>query len=290
MELHQLRYALAVADTGSFTAAAADMRVSQSGISTQVQKLERELGIAIFDRSARRILVTAAGDQLLPRMRAAVGAVDDVRELASDLCGLVVGSLRIGTVTGLAWPAFFDAVTVIHAAHPGVDLRLTESVSDELIAQVRSGALDVAVAAWSPAAPPGLETALVVDDPLVAAVAEAHPWAGRDAVSPAELAQADVIALSPGTGARIAMDAVFARAGIDAQPRWEVATPGYMKELAARNLGIAVASETTLADTPGLVAIPIDDSAARSQLGVVWRTGPGPATRAFLRAVLSEDR
>ncbi len=282
MELHQLRYVLAVLDAGSFTAAATRVRVSQSGVSAQVQKLERELGVALFDRSARRVELTAEGARLIPALRAAVAAVDGVRDRASELRGLVVGSLSVGTVTGLTWPTLFDAIAEIHGSHPGVDLRLREAASDALIDGVRHRELDIAIAAWSPEPPDGLETATVFDDALVAVVATAHPWAARRRLRPAELAEADLIALPPGTGARIALDATLVRANLASRPRWEVATPAHLETLARRGLGVGIASESTVGAAAGVVRIAIDDPRARSQLGIVWRPDPGPATRALL--------
>jgi DNA-binding transcriptional LysR family regulator len=282
MELHQIHYVLAVIDTGSFTAAGAALRVSQSGISTQVQKLERELGVSLFDRGSRRISVTVEGEQLIHALRAAAAAIENIRVRANDVRGLVVGSLRIGTVTALSWPAFFDALAAIHSAHPGVDSRLEESTSRDLIARVRSGDLDVAVVAWASNAPQDLRSAIILDDALVAVVAPGHPWAARKVIRPAELARSDLIALPPGTGARDAMEAMFDRAGIHAEPRWEAASPTSLEALAARGLGVAVASETTLADASGLVTLHLSDPDARSRLGVVWRSTPGPATQAFL--------
>lgn len=290
MELHQIAYVLAVADSGSFTAAAARLHVSQSGVSTQVRKLERELGVSLFDRSARRIAVTAEGERLLPALRAAAAAVDEVHTRASDLRGLIVGSLRIGTVTALTWPAFFDAVAAIHAAHPGVDLRLIESTSTDLVHRVRTGELDVAVAAWSVEAPVGLESVPVVDDALVAVVAPGHPWAARGVVGVGELARADLISFPGGTGARAAMDQMFGRAGLEAVPRWEAASPMSLTALAARAVGVAVASETTMADADGLVVLRIDDPEARSRLGTVWRSEASSAAKAFLAELLGADR
>lgn len=281
-----MRYAVAVADTGSFTAAAAHLRVSQSGVSMQVQKLERELGVALFDRSSRRVSITPEGERMMPSLRAAAAAIEGVRVRAGEVRGLVIGSLRIGTVTALTWPLFFDAVAAIHSAHPGVDLRLAEATSRELLSRVRSGELDVAVAAWSSDVPEDLESETVLDDALVAVVAAHHPWAARKVIRPAELARTDLIALPRGTGARDAMEAMFTRAGLNAAPRWEAASPTALTALAARGLGVAVASETTLADARDLVPLRLADSEARSRLGVVWRSAPGPATRAFLGELL----
>src|SRR5689334_15100146 len=91
MELHQLRYFLAVVDEGSFSAAAQAVRISQSGVSTQIQKLERELGVSLIDRSPRRLTLTPAGRALLPAIRSVLTAVAQVSATAHDLRGLVVG-------------------------------------------------------------------------------------------------------------------------------------------------------------------------------------------------------
>lgn len=282
MELHQLRYFLAVVDEGTFTAAADAVRISQSGVSTQIQKLERELGVALLDRSARQVTLTPAGVRLVPYARSAVAAVDAVTGAANDLRGLVVGSLRVGTVTGPVFSRLFDALATLHAEHPGLDLGLEEGASDNLIAQVRAGTLDVAIAAWSNAAPEGVEVSVIVDDELVAVVGHGHPWAARQRIRPAELARADLIALPRGTGARAALDGLTARLGTTTTPRWEVATPAYVELLAARGLGVGIVSATTAADWEDVISLRIADKEARSQLGIVWSTRPSHAAQALV--------
>lgn len=283
MELHQLRYFLAVVDEGSFTAAAAAVPISQSGISTQIQKLERELGFSLIDRSARRVALTPAGARMVPYARSAVAAVDDVTGAANDIRGLVVGLLRVATVTGLVWPPLFDALAAIHRQHPGIEIRLHEGNSDDLITLVRDGTADVAVAAWSDSEPEGVQLSVVYDDELVAVVGHGHPWTARANIRPAELARADLIALPPGTGARAALDALMARAGKTVDPRWEVATPAYVEMLTTRGLGVGIVSATTARDWNDVVSLPIDDPNARSRLGIVWRHQPSHAAQALLR-------
>lgn len=287
MELHQLRYFLAVVDEGTFTAAADAVRISQSGVSTQLQKLERELGVGLIDRSARRVALTPAGERLAPYARAAVAAVDNVSAAADDIRGLVTGSVRLATVTGLLWPVLFDALVSIHADHPGIDLRLREGNSDNLIREVREGTADVAIAAWT-RKPEGLETAVVVDDALVAVVGIGHPWAARARIRPAELADTDLISLPPGTGARAALDELLTRTGASHhQVRWEVSSPSYVQMLASRGIGVGILSETTAAGLEGVLTLPIHDGQARSQFGIVWRSRPGPAARALLERLLT---
>jgi DNA-binding transcriptional LysR family regulator len=281
MDLLRLRYLLAVVDEGSVTAAARSLQVAQSGVSSQLAKLERELGLPLFRRVGRGVVLTAEGEALLPAVRTALSAVDDVAATASDVRGLLVGTLRVGTVTTLLWPRLFDAISDLHAAHPGVDLRLREGSSQELLDQVRGGELDVAIAAWSQAAPPDLHSVVVFDDALVVVVSDEHPWASRSLIRPAELATAPLIALVPGTGARDALDAAMRRVGRSVVPRWEVPTPSFVELLAQRGVGAGVVSETT-ASLWDLRRISLQDSQARSRLGIVWRSAPSPAARAFL--------
>ncbi|MGM7668998.1 LysR family transcriptional regulator [Microbacterium sp. A93] len=286
MELHQLRYALAVVDAGSFTAAADAVHVSQSGISAQVQKLERELGVALFDRSTRRVTLTPEGERLIPTFRAALNAVGEVRTAADDLRGLVTGSLRVGTVTGLGWSRFFDALAQLHQDHPGIDIRVNEGTSDDILAAVRRGESDLAIAAWTGEQPEGLQSTIVFDDALVAVVAPEHPWASRRSIRVAELVDADLITLPAGTGVRAALDAILPASA----PRWEVSTPSFVEMLAVRGLGVGIVSETTASEWKGVRAVPIDAPAARSRLGVAWRTGPTHATRALLGRLLPENQ
>jgi DNA-binding transcriptional LysR family regulator len=286
MELHQLRYFLAVVDEGSFTAGATAVRISQSGISTQIQKLERELGLTLIDRSARQVALTPAGLRLVPYARMAIAAVDDVTGAANDIRGLVAGSLRVATVTGLVWQPLFDALATIHAEHPAIDIRLHEGISDDLITEVRDGTADVAIAGWSGNEPDGVEVSVVFDDPLVAVVGRDHLWATRQQVRVAELARADLITFPRGTGARTALDALMARAGTSVIPRWEVTTPAFIEMLTARGLGVGIASATTI-PSEHVVQLRIDDVEARSRLGVVWRRQPSHAAQALLSRLLA---
>ncbi|UEA59574.1 LysR family transcriptional regulator [Gordonia otitidis] len=285
MELHQLRYVLAVVDSGSFTAAASALHISQSGVSTQVRKLESELGIAILQRTTRRVMLTSEGELVLPVLRAAVEGVDAVAAAADDLRGLITGTLRVGTVSGLTWRPVFDAIARLHHDHPGVEISVREGISTALIEEVESGELDVAIAAWSGDAPQHLPSGVIVDDALHAVIARNHPWATRSTVSPDEIADIDLISLTRGTGARAALDALLARQGQMRRPRWEVASPSLARMLATRGLGVAALSASTAASWNDIVSLPISDPDARSRLGVVWRDPESPAAAALLSEI-----
>lgn len=287
MEVHQLRYAVAVADAGSFTAAAAALHVSQSGVSAQVGRLEHELGIRLFDRSGRRVTVTAAGSDLLDRMRDALDALGEVRSAADDVLGLVRGSVRLGAVAGLGWSAFLDALEQVHSDHPGLELSLREGNSTALQSDILHGRLDVAVVSWVDEPLGGLDAFVATEERVVAAVGGGHDWAGHAKVSPADLLDVPVICLGVGTGMRSAYESMMSREGLPAPVTWEVTLPATARALAARGLGAAILTRSR-ADLPGdLVSVPVDSAHAQSRLGVVWRPGRAPtaATRAVLAAL-----
>jgi len=287
MEVHQLRYAVAVADSGSFTAAAATLRVSQSGVSAQVGRLEHELGVRLFERSARRVTVTPAGTDLLDRMRHVLAALDEVRSVADEVLGLVRGSVRLGAVAGLGWPAFLDAIEQVHDAHPQLALSLREGNSAALQSEVLAGRLDVAIVSWVDKPLPGLRWFVAVEERLAAAIGNDHQWGTRASVAPAELLDVPVVCLAAGTGVRAAYETMMSREGLPAPVTWEVTLPTTARALASRGLGAAVLT-TSAADLPdALVYVPVESDYARSRLGIVWRSGHAmtAATRIVLDAL-----
>ncbi|WP_152361436.1 LysR family transcriptional regulator [Microlunatus speluncae] len=295
MEVHQLRYALAVADELSFTAAAQALQVSQSGVSAQVALLERELGLPLFDRSSRGVRITPAGEPVLEQLRRALAEFDRVRAVADDLLGLVRGSVSIGAVAGLGWPAFLDALQHVHESHPGLELTLREGKSLELQEDVAAGRLDLAIASWVDEPRAGLGSWVALEERVTAAVGPEHPWSRRKRIRPADLLDQPIVCLAPGTGMRTSYDAMMRAEGLPAPVSWEVTLPTTARALAARQLGVAVLT-SSLADLPTeLVRLEITSEFAASRLGVVWRTSPAlsaaaRATLGALRQHLDENR
>lgn len=287
MEVHQLRYAVAIADAGTFTAAARELGVAQSGVSAQVARLEHELGVTLFERRARGVAVTEAGAPVLERMRTALAALDDVGSAAAEVVGMLRGPVRVGAVAVLSWPPFLDALEQVRADHPGLDLSLREGISADLQASVADGRLDLAVVSWVDDPAPGLHAWVVLHEEVVALVAADHPWAGRRRIAPRELLDHDLVCTTRGTGMRAAFERLVRAEGVGARVRWEVTLPTTARALARRGLGAAIVTSSR-ADPPyDLVRVLISSRHTTSMLGVVWRSRPAPsaATTAALRAV-----
>ena len=286
MELRHLQYFVTVVDEGGFTRAAERLHVAQPGISAQIRQLEREVGQPLLDRSGRGARPTEVGAAVLPHARAALAAAEAVRQTVDEFTGLLRGAVRVGLFSAGA-TSELDIVSVLadfHDEHPGVEISLTEDVSDRMITALIHGELDVAVVGVTRVLPPQLGVQIVIDDPLVAAAAPDHPAVAGDAIALADLAAWPLISLTPGTGLRAVLDRALGEAGLAARIAFEAAAPPVLAALAAQRLGVAVLPRSA-AGLQGdrLRTVPIGPG-LRAQIALVWNAdgAGGPAARAFV--------
>lgn len=283
MELRQLEYLVMVAEEANFTRAADRMHVAQPAVSAQIQRLERELGQTLLDRSRRAVRLTAAGDAVLPYAEAALAAVRDMQVAVDEITQLVRGSVTVGTVTShdVDMPRL---LADFHADHPNVEITLGTDTSDNLIEGVRSGRLDAAIASiGTDEMPEGLDVEVVTDEAIEAAVCRTDPLATRSTVRLAELRDRTLIALPVGTGIRHQFDAACAKAGVTARIAFEASTPPALADLAERGLGVAIVPASVPRGRPDLHALAFVPE-MRGRLVLAWRsTGPiSPAARALI--------
>ncbi|WP_405789516.1 LysR family transcriptional regulator [Streptomyces sp. NBC_01367] len=283
MELRQLAYFVAVAEEQNFTRAAERVHISQSGVSAQIRRLERELGAELFDRAARTATLTPAGAAALAPARAALAAAEAVGQAVGDVAGVIRGRLTVGMVVGCTVTPLFDALAAFHRAHPGVEIALLEDDSDRLVQAVRAGTVDVALIGAATAAPAGLEALTIVSERLVIAVPPGHPLAHRPRVTLRDLGDHPVICMPAGTGLRAVFDQACAAQGLQPAIALQAGAADAMADLAARGLGVAVLSASMAeAYRDRLTARVIDDIDIPALLCLVWRAAPGPAARELL--------
>ena len=176
MQLHQLTYALAVAEEQSFTRAAARLHLAQPSLSRQVRLLEQELGVVLFNRGPGQgpVTLTPDGSALLPFMQRVLADVEATGAEARALSGMARGRLAVGATPSLVTSALAPALVEFHASHPGIDLAVVEGGSHQLVPQVASGEVDLALVVL-PVTDPLVVTTPLFDDPLVLATAPDHP-------------------------------------------------------------------------------------------------------------------
>lgn len=292
MELRQLRYFVAVVEEANFTRAAARLHLAQPGVSSQIRLLERELGQPLLDRSGHSVTLTEVGEAVLPYARAALAAVEGARQTVDEFTGLLRGHVTIGVVSGAVTPEF-DVASVLadfHDDHPQVDIALTEDTSERMLAALRRGELDIAaVGLTDEEAPPGISLQVLIDQPLVAAMAPGDPLiadTSRTDLPLAALRDRSLISLPRGTGLRGVLERACAEAGFRPRIAFEAAAPPVLAQLAARGLGVAVvpALPAEAASVRGLRTLRIIEPRLRGRVALAWRTAgfSSPAAEALL--------
>lgn len=188
MELRQLRYAVALAEARTFHRAAARLHMSQPALTVAIRRLEEELGVALFERGARGVTLTAAGHASIEMARAAIAQADRFREAAREGASGERGRLRLGYVGSATFELLPRAIPAYRARYPKVALALEEATSVDIAARLQSGDLDVGLVRL-PLLRAGTVAARVVDrDRLVAAVPEAGRLARDGRIELAALA------------------------------------------------------------------------------------------------------
>ena len=287
MELHQLRYLVAVAEEGSFTRAAAREHVAQPAVSTAVRQLERELGIELLERGPRGARPTEAGRAVLAHAQTALAAVTQARHVADELTGLLRGRVVVGMVVGCTSIVLAELVADFARRHPAIDVSLVEGSSAALLDDLRDGTLDLAWVGRAAPPPQGIETAVLYEEEQVAVIAADRAAGEPGALTVAELAARRLIALPRGTGGRTALDEACARAGVTADVAFEATGLDMVLRLAAQGLGTGLVPASVAAAFDGVRALPLQ-SPVRSRIEVAWRAGgpPSPAGQALLTVAL----
>jgi DNA-binding transcriptional LysR family regulator len=186
MELRHLRYFVAVAEERSFTRAAERLWVAQPGLSTQIRRLEAELGVRLLERHTRGADLTQAGELFLERARVALAAADAAGATGRDLEAGLVGSLRLGIASGAQWRPVADLLRRFGHARPGVELTVLEAYGGTLWRDLRDGRIDALVAPAGHASPDLISLELGYE-PWVVLIGARHRLAGIGPVAVDEL-------------------------------------------------------------------------------------------------------
>ncbi|WP_329121011.1 LysR family transcriptional regulator [Streptomyces sp. NBC_01465] len=283
MELQQMRYVLAVAETNSFTRAAERCLVVQSALSHQVARLEKELGARLFERTSRRVRLTPAGEAFLPLARQCLDAAERAAAEVAATVGEVRGRLAVGLIPSVAAVDIPGALRDFHRQYPDVRISLRVGASEELAEQVRDGALDLAFLGLpTTARPEGVEARELARDRLVAVVAPDHPLVKGPAVDLRRLSSEVFVDLPAKTAGRIQSDQAFAAAGLGRDVAFEVTNADFLARLVGQGLGIALLPSGYAAQLSGVTAVDVTDAPARVEYLIWSRAGRTPAATAFL--------
>jgi DNA-binding transcriptional LysR family regulator len=293
MTFRQLESFLAVAREGSFSRAALRIHLSQPTLSEHIHELERELGVALFDRRGRRVTLTDAGRVFAPHAAHIVAAAGDARQAVTELDGLAQGTLLVGASTTPGIYVLPRVVAAFEQRYPGVTLSLSIANSRVIEERVRAEELDVGVVGGHVLGPgERCLTAGLVDE-LVLITSPRHPWARRAPISRRELATERLLIREPGSATRHVMERALQQAGVAPTRTIELNHTEAIKQSVMAGLGVAFVSRHAVRVevlARQLAVVPVRGLRIRRHFHVIQgeRRTLGARARAFL-ALLEEE-
>lgn len=256
MDLRQLRYFCAIASRRSFRQASNDVHVAQPALSQQIQRLEDELGVKLFDRASRPVALTDAGETLLPRARQILADVDRAAAEAREFGSGYRGKVAIGAMQYLAGLELPDLLAEFHDRYPQVELELRLGNSGEILEMLRAGYTDIALCHIDEVElPPDFTVEELRREELVIIVKPSDPLAGLREVTVQELADVSFILFRPGASIRDALENAFAQEGLTLRVSFESSDIATAFALVSRGLGVALVPRSTAETQPHAVAV-----------------------------------
>jgi DNA-binding transcriptional LysR family regulator len=290
MELRQLRYLVALADECHFTRAAAREHIAQPALSQQIRRLETEVGLALVERTTRRVALTDAGELLVARARRILAEVDDAQAELGTLAGVKGGRLAVGALHTMGPVDLSLLLAAFHRNHPAVELTVREQSSEELAEMLRDDEIDLAfLSVTERIQSHGLELHRLVTEELVAVLPPQHALADRDGVTMTELAGDAFISFRTGSRLRELLDWAAADAGFEPRIALESNESRRIRSLVSSGLGVAILPRSDAAGPGAPVAVtPLVEPALTRDVTLASRAQRrhSPAAQAFLALTL----
>ncbi|HVT98576.1 MAG TPA: LysR substrate-binding domain-containing protein [Acidobacteriaceae bacterium] len=261
MEVHQLRYVCAIAETGSFSRAAERCQVTQPSLSQQISKLEDELGTRLFDRLARRVRLTDAGRTFLPHARTILHETELARSEVSGRRKDARGTVIVGVIPTIAPYDLPQRITKFMHRFPDASLRVVEETTPVLLESLRSLAIDIAILSL-PLRQREFETTALLTERLYVALPPDHPRAGAPAIALNELRNERFVMLRDSHCFREISLAACHRAHLDPRIAFESNQIGSLLGMVAAGVGIALVPEMAVDRGGGCCYVRISDPKA----------------------------
>jgi LysR family transcriptional activator of glutamate synthase operon len=291
MELRQLRYLVALADERHFTRAAAREHIAQPALSQQIRRLEDEIGLALVQRTTRRVAITDAGEFLVARARRILAEVDAAHSEMEGLRGVQTGHVTVGAMHTMGPIDVSLALAIFHERHPGVELTVREQSSEELAEMLRVDELDLAfLSVTERIESHELGLHQLVSEELVAVLPREHRLGKRRRVRMAELSDDEFISYREGSRLRELLVTAGNQAGFEPRVKLESNESQRIRRLVARGLGVAILPRSD-AEGPGaaIALATLTEPALTRDITLAWREGRrhAPAAEEFLELARS---
>lgn len=288
MEIRQLRAFTAIVETGTFTAGAQRVHITQAAVSMQIRQLEIELGAPLFVRAPRKVILTEAGEALLERARRILREHDVAVAEIAELAGAERGRLRVGSASAMvSADPLPQILKELRERHPRAEVSIVSGTSEALVRQILAGDLDMAFVSL-PVEARGIQTEGLSRDELVAVVSPRHKLAKQRVVSVFTLAGEKLILGERGGNTRRLIDGLFEEAGVLPTVTMELSRLAAIKRMVEEDMGVGIiplrSAQEEIADGR-LVAWWIEGAQINWELGLAKLAGDydSPISQTFAR-------
>jgi len=275
VNLRDLRYLVAVADHRHFGRAAQACFVSQPTLSTQIKKLEEELGVELLERSPRNVMLTTVGEQVVERAREVLREADGIAEVARRAADPEAGTLRLGIFPTLAPYLLPHVVPLAHRRFPNLELLLVEEKTEEVLRQLRTGSLDAGVLAL-PVDEPQLHTEPLFEEDFVLAVPAEHPLAQHEGPATGALLLGEsILLLDEGHCLRDQALSVCSMAGARERTGFRATSLETLRQMVAAGVGVTLLPELAVRPpvpaSEDIVLLRFAPPVPQRQIAMFWR-------------------
>lgn len=255
MTIIQCRVLLALKELGNFTEVGETLGITQSAVSHALASFEKEIGITLFNRDRRGVVLTEGGQRILDHVREIVSRVERIKEEASSLSGLKIGKISVGTLQSAAIRIIPGVVDVMRQKYPGIDIFVFEGTDQEVQDWIHAETVDVGILT---APCQNLETLPLITDRMFGIVPENHPLAGQKTLTLEQLASGPIIRSFGNCGMTVASG--FSQAGLSPSLKTiEVRNISTVSAMVRSGAGTAILAGLALPrDIIGIRVIPID--------------------------------
>ncbi|MGD2128257.1 MAG: LysR substrate-binding domain-containing protein [Lysobacterales bacterium] len=291
MNLRALQYFVKLADLRHFSKAADACFVSQPTLSTQIKKLEEELGVQLVERSPKQIMLTQVGEEIAQRARLVLSDIEQIRAVARRSGDPASGVLRLGLFPTLAPYYLPHVVPSVRKLYPRLRLQLAEEKTEDILRMLHHGELDAALLAL-PVSGEGLEIEILFKEPFVLALPDDHPLAGRGNITMDDLQGSELLLLEEGHCLREHALEVCALAGAHERVDFHATSMETLRQMVGADVGITLmpvlSVKPPIAPTPNVVTRRFADPAPSRTIALIWRSSS--ALSAFLRELADSLR
>ena len=274
MNLRDLKYLVALADLRHFGKAAEACFVSQPTLSTQIRKLEDELGVALVERAPRKVMLTAVGQDVVQRARRIVADVEQMKEAARRSRDPESGSLRLGVFPTLGPYLLPHVVPQLRERFPQLELLLVEEKSDVLLQSLREGKLDAALLAL-PVHDEQLHAEFLFEEPFVFAAPVRHPLAAQDSLAMSQISDETLLLLEDGHCLRDQALDVCRLSGAQEKTGFRATSLETLRQMVAAGVGVtllpALSVHDPIVQPAGIRLVRFADPAPSRRIALVWR-------------------